>query len=154
MGRNQPARQSRFGRREAHLLEHYKADARDFKSKTGRASRDDDAGWFALKFRSGRELAAKELDEAARAGPAIGAEQAHTEKKNQELENVRIFGGAERRLGRVLSGVGEKSGKRIIKFSGNAPRGRLLIDDPGDESSVSFGEGAKSGENIGIARGR
>jgi hypothetical protein len=99
-------------------------------------------------------LAAQELDEAARAGAAICAEQAHAEKKDQELESFGILDRPEGRLGRVLLGVGEKGGKRIVKLSGNEPRGRLLVDDAGNKSLVSFCEAADGRENIGISGGR
>ena len=53
--------------------------------------RDDDAGFFALEFRGGGELAAQELHEAAGAGAAVGTQQAHAVEKNEEGEDFGIL---------------------------------------------------------------
>src|SRR5947208_240599 len=51
---------------------------------------DDDAGFFTLEFGGLRELAAKEFDEASRAGAAVGAQQTHAVEKNQQMEKFGI----------------------------------------------------------------
>src|SRR2546426_12595805 len=53
--------------------------------------RDDDARFFALKLGGLRKLAAKEFDEAAGAGAAVGAQEFHTVEKNPQIEDVQVL---------------------------------------------------------------
>jgi len=107
-----------------------------------------------LEFLGAGELATQEFDETAGTGAAIGAEQAHAEKENEELEDFGISDGAESRaLGGILLGLREKSRECFVEFALKQRNGRLFIDDAGDESFVGVGESAKCRENIGIGGG-
>jgi len=48
------------------------------------------------------ELAAEKFEEAAGAGASVGAEKAHPIEKDEELENVGVFGAA---LGSLFRGL-------------------------------------------------
>ena len=111
---------------------------------------DDDAGLLAFEFLCAGKLATKELDKAARTGAAIGAQKAHAEEKDQQLQNFGIFQGLEGSLCGVLAGFCDEGGKRavecVLKWNGRG----LLIDDARGKSFVGFGEGANCGEDVGI----
>lgn len=117
--------------------------------------RDDDAGLFALEFLGTGELTAEKFDEAAGTRTAVGAEKAHAEEEDEELEDFGVFDGAESgALRSALLGFGEEGGEGVVKLALNERNRRLLVDDAGDKGFVGVGEGAKSGEDVGIGGGR
>ena len=91
---------------------------------------DDDAGFFALQFLGGGELAAKEFDEAARAGAAIGTQQAHAIEKDQQAENFRILdsGRARAAWALLLCFVQERC-QSAVEFARNRRLRRFLVVD-------------------------
>ena len=100
----------------------------------------DDAGFFAFEFMGARELAAQELDKAARARAAVGAQKAHAIEKDEELENLGILRVAKGRLRRGLLGFGEKSGKGIVQGALDRRNGRLFVEDARREGPPCFGK--------------
>ena len=77
------------------------------------------------------ELAAEEFDEAAGAGAAVGAEQAHAIEEDEELEDFGVFGVALRILRGGLLGFVEKSGERVVEVALDERDRWLLVDDAG-----------------------
>jgi len=116
-------------------------------------SGEDDAGFFALEFGGGGELAAEEFDEAAGAGAAVGAQQAHAIEKDEELEDLGVLRVAEGALRRRLFGFGEEGGEGIVEAALYGRNRRLFVDNAGGERLVGFGEGMHRSENIGISCG-
>ncbi len=104
------------------------------------ALRNDDTRLFALKLLGGGELAAKEFDEAAGARAAVGAEKAHAEEKDEQLQNLRILNGTEGRLLTVLLGIVEERRECVVEFALKVGYGRLLVHDAGSEGFIAFGE--------------
>jgi len=115
---------------------------------------DDDARFFALEFLGVGKLAAKKLDELAGARATVGAEDAHAEEEDQEMEDFGVLGWTEGSGGRLLLDLGQEGGEGVVELALDGGSGELLIDDAGRESLVRFGESLESGENIGIGSGR
>jgi hypothetical protein len=60
------------------------------------------------------ELAAEEFEEAAGAGAAVGAEQAHAVQEDEELEDFGVFGAALGILRGGLLGFVEEGGEGVV----------------------------------------
>ena len=86
------------------------------------------------------ELAAQELDEAARARAAVGAQKAHAIEEDEDLENLGILRVAKGRLRGGLLGFGEKRVEGIIKDALDRRDGRLFVEDARREGPPCFGE--------------
>jgi len=106
-------------------------------------------------------LAAEEVDEAASAGAAIGAEQAHSVEEDEERENLRVLDGRKvrRHSGMACDRAGmcrvhfrfvEESGQSGVEFALDGRDGRFFVEDAGRQRLEGFGEGFESGEDVGI----
>src|SRR5208337_1592806 len=109
---------------------------------------NDDAGFLALQLLRAGELAAEKFNETARAGAPVGAQNSHAEQKHEQLKNIGILNGTSRGLLGLLFCLCEKGGKRIVQFVLESRRGRLLVNDAGDERFVRLGEGLQRGEDV------
>ena len=114
---------------------------------------DDDAGFFALEFLGARELAAKEFDEFAGARAAVGAEDAHAEKKDEQLEDLGVFWRVKRGSCGLLLDFVDERGERVVELALDGGGGRPFVDDARAESFVGFGKGQESSEDVGIGSG-
>src|SRR5262245_40597761 len=52
---------------------------------------NDDAGFFTLELKRLRELTPKKLDETARAGTSVGAQQTHPIEESQQIEDFCVL---------------------------------------------------------------
>jgi len=98
------------------------------------------------------ELAAEEFDEAARARPPVSAQQAHSVKKYQKIEDFRVpqsgGGGA---LDLLLLDFVEECGERGVEFARQRSSRQPFVDEAGGKRLVSLGESLKGCQNIRVS---
>lgn len=101
------------------------------------------------------------MDEAASAGTAVGAEEAHAVEEDEERENFGVFDRRRvRRYGRIACervGVGgiefrfvEESGQSGIEFALDGRDRWLFVKNARRERFEGLGEGLESGEDVGV----
>ena len=97
------------------------------------------------------ELAAKKFDEAARTRAAVGAQQAHAVKKNQQVKYLCVLeeGGA-CPFGLLFPDFGNIGDKCGIEFARQWCVRRFFVDDAGAQRFVGLGKRLESGEDVGV----
>jgi len=113
-------------------------------------SRDDDAGFFALRFLRLRELGMEEFGEAAGARAAVGANQAHPIEEDEQMEDVDLFQWRLASLLDFLFYIGEQRRDRGVEFAGDNASGLRFVVDGGRQRFLCFRQRLQRGENVGV----
>jgi len=98
-------------------------------------------------------LAAEELEEAAGAWAAVGAQEAHAIEEDEELEDFGVFGAALGILRGGLLGFIEEGGKGVVEAALDGRDRTMFIDNAGGQRFVGLGQRFERGKGVGVGGG-